>query len=246
MALPEDLKTKLSLDEEVSSPREALSRASADKIAWRHKNLKSFMSRSYANHRDKNHHKLTGFDVRNRRYERNSESSAIAGDQGGATQLSEQISTLSDRMDELTSKIEELSTKMTVNKLSPGQQNIALQPETCDGSAPTSYFISGLSNGSLTGSILPNSSSTSQLGKESALMEEVQGIARGHRQIMHKLDNLCSLLRENSGERPRSRVRNEGKRKIVADVEPIKLHVALTLALGGLAIFLYKGFWTRN
>lgn len=35
MALPEDLKTKLSLDEEVSSPREALSRASADKIADR-------------------------------------------------------------------------------------------------------------------------------------------------------------------------------------------------------------------
>lgn len=40
-ALPEDLKTKLSLDEDlVSSPREALSRASADRIAWRHKHLK--------------------------------------------------------------------------------------------------------------------------------------------------------------------------------------------------------------
>lgn len=63
---------------------------------------------------------------------------------------------------------------------------------------------------------------------------------------MHKLDNLCCLLQENSGARPRSRVRMEGKRKIEADVEPIKLHVALTLALGGLAIFLYKGFWTRN
>lgn len=42
-ALPEDLKTKLSLDEDlVSSPKEALSRASADRIAMRHKHLKRF------------------------------------------------------------------------------------------------------------------------------------------------------------------------------------------------------------
>jgi len=93
--------------------------------------------------------------------------------QGVATQLSEQISTLNDRMDELTSRIEELSTKLAVKKFSPSQQNMALQSETCNGSAPTSYFISGLTNGSLTGSILPNSLSSSQLNKESSLMEEV-------------------------------------------------------------------------
>ncbi|KAK4597388.1 hypothetical protein RGQ29_015074 [Quercus rubra] len=41
MALPEDLKTKLSLDEDlVSSPKEALSRASADRVAMRNKHLK--------------------------------------------------------------------------------------------------------------------------------------------------------------------------------------------------------------
>lgn len=40
-ALPEDLKTKLSLDEDlVSSPKEALSRASADRVAMRNKHLK--------------------------------------------------------------------------------------------------------------------------------------------------------------------------------------------------------------
>lgn len=40
-ALPDDLKTKLSLDEDlVSSPKEALSRASADRVAMRSKNLR--------------------------------------------------------------------------------------------------------------------------------------------------------------------------------------------------------------
>ena len=39
-ALPDDLKTKLSLDEDlVSSPKEALSRASADRVAMRNKNM---------------------------------------------------------------------------------------------------------------------------------------------------------------------------------------------------------------
>lgn len=75
-------------------------------------------------------------------------------------------------------------------------------------------------------------------------MEEIQGIARGQRQIMHQLDNLCNLLRENLGEK--SHGVSTGKRKIVADVEPMKLPIALTLAIGGLAVFLFKGFWTRN
>lgn len=42
-ALPDDLKTKLSIDEDlVSSPKEALSRASADRVAMRNKNLKRY------------------------------------------------------------------------------------------------------------------------------------------------------------------------------------------------------------
>lgn len=89
------------------------------------------------------------------------------------TQLSEQISTLNERMDDFTSRIEELNSKLTSKKDSPSSQNIALQAESCIGSAPTSYFISGLGNGSLTGSVLPNSSSSSQLAKDSSLIEEV-------------------------------------------------------------------------
>ncbi|KAK9676092.1 hypothetical protein RND81_11G053300 [Saponaria officinalis] len=245
MALPEDLKTKLSLDDDlVSSPKEALSRASADRVAWRHKNLKSGMSQSYSNQRDKSS-KLNDFHMRSRRFdERNSESTTTVNNEGVASQLSEQISTLNDRMDEFTSKVVELSTKLTVKKLSPSQQNMVLHSEARNGSATTSHFISSLSNGSLTGSILPNSSSSNQLNKEGTLMDEVQGIARGQRQMMHQLDNLCTLLRENLGEKPR-KTRNN-KRNTLTDVEPIKVRAALALALGGLGIVIYKGFWTRN
>lgn len=42
-ALPDDLKTKLSIDDDLaSSPKEALSRASADRVAMRNKLLKRF------------------------------------------------------------------------------------------------------------------------------------------------------------------------------------------------------------
>lgn len=94
--------------------------------------------------------------------------------QGVINQLSEQISTLNERMDEFTSRIEEMNTKFAIRKVSASQQNLALQAEACNGSGPTSLFMTGLANGSLTGSVLPNSSSSSQLARESPLMEEVQ------------------------------------------------------------------------
>lgn len=51
-ALPEDLKTKLSRDDDwVSSPQEGLSRASADRIAWRHKNMKRCITLSWLSSR---------------------------------------------------------------------------------------------------------------------------------------------------------------------------------------------------
>jgi uridine kinase len=76
-------------------------------------------------------------------------------------------------MDEFTNCIEEMNSKLTIKKNSPSQQNMSIQAETCNGSAPTSQFISSLGNGSLTGSKMPNSSSSSQIAKESPLMEEV-------------------------------------------------------------------------
>ncbi|ONI31214.1 hypothetical protein PRUPE_1G299100 [Prunus persica] len=248
MALPDDLKTRLSLDEDlVSSPKEALSRASADRVAMRNKHLKSGMSQSYTTQRDKSTSKLTGYASNSQRFdERNSESSATLASQGVVTQLSEQMSSLNDRMDEFTNRVEELNSKLAVKKSSPSQQNMALQAETCNGSVPTSYFISGLGNGSLTGSILPNSSSSSQLAKESSVMEEMSSIARGQRQIMHQLDNLSNLLRENMGERNRPVRTNSRKSTIAQPDQPLTVPLAITLAVGVLGLIIYKGIFTRN
>ncbi|KAL1062785.1 hypothetical protein V6Z11_D13G103100 [Gossypium hirsutum] len=169
MALPEDLKTKLSLDEDlVSSPKDALLRASVDRVALRNRHLKSGISHSYSTQREKNMSNFAGYNVNNRRFgERNSES-ALANE-GVITQLSEQISSLNDRMDEFTTRIEELNSKLTIKRYTSSQQNLAFQAESCNGSAPTSHFINGLGNGS----IMPNSSSSSQLAKDSPIMEEV-------------------------------------------------------------------------
>ncbi|KAK9934876.1 hypothetical protein M0R45_022005 [Rubus argutus] len=245
MALPDDLKTKLSLDEDlVLSPRDALSRASA--VAMRNKHLKSGMSQSYTNQRDKSTSRLTGYSSNSQRFDdRNSESQATLASQGVITQLSEHISSLNDRMDEFTNRIEELNSKLTVKKRSPSQQNMALQAETCNGSAPTSYFISSLGNGSLTGSIMPNSSSSAQLAKESPVLEEISNITRGQRQILHQLDNLNSLLRESMGEKNRL-ARTNSSKATDARSQALTVPLAVTLAVGVLGVIIYKGILTRN
>ncbi|KAK7330238.1 hypothetical protein VNO77_24426 [Canavalia gladiata] len=238
MALPDDLKTKLSIDDDlVSSPKEALSRASADR---RMKYLNRGISHSYSNQRDKILPKLTKLAINNRRFDgRVLESPAPIANQGVITQLSDQISTLNERMDEFTSRIEELNSKFAIRKVSASQQNLALQAEACNGSGPTSFFVTGLGNGSLTGSLLPNSSSSSQLAKESPLMEEVLLVARGQRQIMHQLDTLSNLLHEYLGERSRQgRTEQTGRMR---EVESVAIPLVLTLAFGAVGVFLFKG-----
>lgn len=240
MALPDDLKTKLSIDDDlVSSPKEALSRASADR---RMKHLSRSVSQSYSSQREKTVAKLTRLAVNNRRFDgRAPESPATLSNQGIITQLSEQISTLNERMDEFTSRIEELNSKFAARKASSSQQNLALQAEACNGSGPTSHFVNGLSNGAF----LPNSSSSSQLAKESPLMDELLGISRGQRQVMHQIDNLSNLLREYSGDRFRQGGRMEGTGRSF-DVESITGPLLLTLALGGLGVFLFRSLtWQK-
>ncbi|XP_038693341.1 inorganic pyrophosphatase TTM2-like isoform X2 [Tripterygium wilfordii] len=246
LALPDDLKTKLSLDEDlVSSPKEALLRASAERASLRNKNLKSGMSHSYSTQRDKNLSTLTAFSSNNRRFGDRTPEAATLANQGVITQLSEQMSSLNDRMDEFTTRIEELSSKLTSKRDSPIQQNMALQAEACNGSGPTSYFITGMGNGSLTGSKMSNSLSSSQLANDSPLMEEISGIARGQRQVTHQLDNLSNLLRKSMGERPRQGRSN--RRSIIHDSDPINVPLLLTtLAIGGLGINLLRGFLNRN
>ncbi|XP_073105307.1 inorganic pyrophosphatase TTM2 isoform X1 [Elaeis guineensis] len=236
MALPDDLKTQLSIDEDlVSSPKEALSRASADMVSsMRNKHLKSGLSHSYSTLRDKHLSKLTRLTVSSRRFDGQTPESPTVN-QGVITQLSEQISTLNERMDEFTSRIEELNSKFSAWKPSISHQNLSLQGETCNGFAPTSLFMPGLGNGTL----LPNSSSSSQLSKDSQLMEEFMLITRGQRQIVHQLENLSNLVHERSAElthqgRTSSRCR-------MLDLDLIGNPLVLMMAIGGVGVFLLKG-----
>lgn len=231
MALPDDLKTKLSIDDDlVSSPKEALSRASADR---RNKYLNRGISRSYSTRRDKNLPNLTRLSVHSRKFDgRTPDSPTLMPNEGVITQLSEQISTLNERMDEFTSRMEELNSKFLERKVSASQQNLA--EATGNGSASTSLFVTGLANGSR----LPNSSSSSQLGKDSSFMEEVYVITRGQRQIMHQVDNLTNLLHDYCAER--SRQGNADRKGRISDVESVAIPLMLTLAIGALGLFLFR------
>ncbi|KAJ6726464.1 INORGANIC PYROPHOSPHATASE TTM2 [Salix purpurea] len=229
MALPDDLKTKLSLDEDlVSSPKEALLQASAVRAARRIKTGKSGMSHSYSSQRDKNLSKLTGPAATCNRFDdRNLESPAALANQGAITQLLEQISSLNDRMDEFTTCIEELSSKLIIEKNSPDQHNMALQAKVCNGSAPTSYFVTGLGNGSLTGPRMSNSSSSSQLTKETPLMEEISGISRAQRQVILQVDTLSNLLRASLGGRSQEVRKNRNILAVRDGLAPLIAAVAI-------------------
>ncbi|XP_010537424.1 PREDICTED: uridine-cytidine kinase C [Tarenaya hassleriana] len=225
MTLPEDLKTKLSIeDDTVSSPKEVLSRASADR---RMKYLSSGESKSYTNPREKILPNLTKLAVNNSRMfdARPPDSPATLPNQGAITQLSDQISTLTERMDEFTSRIEELNTNLSARRSSGSQHSLALQAEGCNGS------------------ILPHSSSSSQLARDSPLMEEVLLIARGQRQIMHQMDNLSNLVREYVGERSRQgKLDREDTTSGGHSGELSSMAVVLTIAFGVLGIVAYNGF----
>ncbi|XP_074383468.1 inorganic pyrophosphatase TTM2-like [Apium graveolens] len=241
MAVPDDLRTKLSIDEDLgSSPNDALSRTSLKRVTMRNKHIRSGMSHSYSTRRDKNIYKLTSLAFSGQNYDdRATESPATLGNEGAITQLSEQISTLNDRIDEFSSKMDELNSKFSIQRaLSSSQQS-----ELCNGSAPNSYLIPGLGNGSRNGSALLSSASSSQLAKESAFMEEISCISRGQRQILQQLENLTNNL-HNLGE-----VLHQTKsvrKSIFVDFEHIRVSVILTLAMGGVGIFLFRGCICRN
>lgn len=61
---------------------------------------------------------------------------------------------------------------------------------------------------------------------------------------MHQLDNLSNLLRESLGNRSRQ-VRTNQK-SVMAGVEPFVVPIMFSLTIGGLGVFLMKGFFTRN
>ncbi|VFR03517.1 unnamed protein product [Cuscuta campestris] len=242
MVLPDDLKTKLSLDEDlVSSPKAALSLASAERLASRNKKIK----------RDKNLTKDDRFSITFRKIDDRTSPSTLAN-QGAITHLSEQISTLNDRMDDCTVKMEELSLKLSNRRTSPssaqnggGGGGAAKQSEACNGSAPTSHFISGLENGSLIGSTMPHSSSSSHTPRDSTFVDELSNIARSQRQMMIQLENLGTLLREGSGRGPHQENGTQ-QRRLIAGLDPVKAYALSALAVAGFGILMFKSFRHGN
>lgn len=69
--------------------------------------------------------------------------------------------------------------------------------------------------------------------------KQVLLIGRGQRQIMHQLDNLSNLLHEYWGERSRQERTERANRSI--DFDSMIVPLIITLAVGGLSIFLLKG-----
>ncbi|EPS62973.1 hypothetical protein M569_11811, partial [Genlisea aurea] len=235
MALPDDLKTKLSIDDEValSSPKEALFRASADR---RIKFLNRGMSQSFSHQREKTVSRLTKLAVNSggRFGERNRPVSPTAHtNQAMVDQLSEQITTLNERMDEFTSRIEELNSTIPSRRggASSSVQNLMLQAESS-----SSHFVSGLTTNGPP-SLLPHSSSSSQLARDSPIMEEVLLIARGQRQIMHQIDNLSSLLHDYYGDRDRHERHGRNGRGAIADVG---IPLLVSIAIGGVVMILFR------
>ncbi|CDP04572.1 unnamed protein product [Coffea canephora] len=154
------------------------------------------------------------------------------------------ISTLNARMDDFTSQVEEFSSKLTSRLSFPPSQNLVSQAETCNDFAPTSHFISGLENGSLTRGIMPSSSSSFLSGKDAPLLEAKSNTARGQLQIMHQLDNLSSLNHENLEERAHPGSINKSSE--MAYVDPAGASLILTFAIGGLGILFFKGYAPPN
>ncbi|KAK8938526.1 hypothetical protein KSP39_PZI010855 [Platanthera zijinensis] len=146
MAVPDDLRTKLSIDDDlVSSPKGALSRSLGDRAVLRNKQFMRFafvcssyclldalnsrsLSQSYSTQGDKHRAKLTRLTVDSGRYDgRGLDSPAI--DEGAVIQLSEQISTLNEKMEEFMSRIDELNSKFSAKNSSMSQQNLSNQGE---------------------------------------------------------------------------------------------------------------------
>ncbi|KAH9297166.1 hypothetical protein KI387_028848, partial [Taxus chinensis] len=215
MALPEDLKTKLSIDEEfVSSPRQSLPGTPTTHDSKNKKYSKSLSltrnstrgipvsgsDHSASTQRDRNLANLTKLDVNHKRFDsRMPDSPAfLSGNQGIITQLSEQISSLNERLEELMSHLDKLNAKSAPVNGSRSQQNLTLQAEPCGAPTPVSSYINGSSN-IMNGPRMPVSTSSGQLTVESSLTEEITLLARGQQQIGRQLDILSTLLHENLG-----------------------------------------------
>lgn len=75
---------------------------------------------------------------------------------------------------------------------------------------------------------------------------QILTIARGQRQIIHRMENLSNLLQEKFGEKKRHGPTTKRRKSVITHLEPLRHPAALALALGGFGFCLFKRLWTRN
>ncbi|KAL7611209.1 hypothetical protein Lser_V15G13412 [Lactuca serriola] len=202
--LPEELKTKLSIDDEIlSSPKETIATTNN-------------FNKRYA--------------IESPRFDdKSTESTDTTTIQGAISHLSEQIFNLNDRMDEFTSRIDAQSSQF-FRTFSGNLQNT----ESCNGVASTSCFTSIFTNGSPNESKVCHSTSSTHLAKDSPLIEEISGIVQSQRKIMHQLDNISKHLYEEIGERVRKDRIIKKRNGPEFDVVAVSIVIALALGGIGL------------
>ncbi|EPS73390.1 hypothetical protein M569_01362 [Genlisea aurea] len=231
MALPDDLKTKLSVDDDsFPSPMDTFRSASVDGAATKLQNLR--ISHSYSTNRD-----IATLSNRSRESSNRAPEPPREVVPNQEARLSEQMSNLNDRMDDLTSRIEELNSKLTTSKNTQNATSSPNPAEPRNGTIVSSYFSPGLEKGFITKTF-----SSAQLTVDAALVEELTNVRRSQRQAMHQLESISRLLSENL--RERKRASNDETERL----QRRSSAVFGSLAVGGLAVvmLLKSGFLSRG
>lgn len=215
MALSEGLKTKLSISENLASPRSLNSVMVANKgdsksiysksFSWTHDEARN-ISLSVPTLQDVSEHEerkfvkpqLSWIERNGRRYDDRPLDSPVSVDgEQGHTRLLEQLSALNERLEDVLSRLGELENKLsTVSKgRTLSQQNLSTQvgPSLTTG---TSSYGNGYANGSTIALGVPNAPSTA----ETLLLEEVKILGRGQHHLTTQLDVLSGFLRDNLNE----------------------------------------------
>ncbi|MCO5593328.1 hypothetical protein L7F22_047338 [Adiantum nelumboides] len=227
MAPSEDLKSKLSLHEDVLSPRVpnelATSRKNGSKnlfsksSSWTRYQTKGFSS-SFSTLHGNSQHQQRKFvkpelsllkDNGNRFEDKPPNSPATYPGEEGFSQLLEKLSKLSERLEDILSRLGDLETKLaTVSTMSqtPSYQNTSLQVSAMGRSL--SHQNISMQGGTLVHGNGYANGRASAVGAVNAttdpmLLEEVIDLGRGQRHLTQQLDIISGCLRDSLNERER-------------------------------------------
>eukprot|EP00250_Pteridium_aquilinum_P004084 c14321_g1_i1 orf=446-2437(-) len=235
-AIPDDLKTKLSIiDTPSSSPLLAISWMSEAKAGGRDLYSKSLSVTHAQSNRNKQQF-LWGEPMETRQDDRGLDSPTFLRDQGYA-RFSEQMTGLNERIDELLSRLGEVETKLSscigltqggpvtgIGSFGNGKGCLYGNPHPSGFGAGNGYY-----------SLVTNSNTAPSVGLP--VSEELRILAQGQRHLTTQLDVVSNILRQNaSSARHQQRGTFWGKTR-TSDMGLITAVGLTILGLGGLAGF---------